>query len=359
MNQFHYIRFSLQLISLLSIIIAFPTYAQTATRVLNLQSPVRSIALSPNGKTLVCGTADNRVSIWDVSTGKLKLSIMAHHSELSCVAFSPDGRFVASAGRRDYMKRNSTTSTTSEVLESLEVKIWDAQTLDLKKTLNCYGFALPYIAFSPDSKILATAIQSNWGIQRDGLILLWNVETGQREQILDHDLSLEKTYIPSIAFSADAKTLAAATWQGVVLWDLQLNKVRRILSGHHGFVGSVVFSPDGKKVISGGWDGKINLWDVNTGKLEKTFAGRAFWAQAAIFTANGKFIAVGGSAGNGLGPASKGSIELWNVQNGTLEKTLIGHRKVVNALAFSLDNKTLVSGSSDSKVRLWHLPRLQ
>lgn len=68
MNQFHYIRFSLPVISLLSIILAFPTYA-TETRVLNLQSPVRSIALSPNGKTLVCGTADNRVSIWDVSTG--------------------------------------------------------------------------------------------------------------------------------------------------------------------------------------------------------------------------------------------------------------------------------------------------
>lgn len=132
-----------------------------------------------------------------------------------------------------------------------------------------------------------------------------------------------------------------------------------MLSGHHGFVGSVAFSPDGKKVISGGWDGRINLWDVNTGKLEKTLAGRAGWVQEVVFSADGNLIAVGGSPGNGLSADSKGSIELWNPQNGTLEKTLMGHRQVVNGLAFSFDNKTLVSGSSDSTVRLWHLSSLQ
>ncbi|MBP5976887.1 ribosome assembly protein 4, partial [Brasilonema sp. CT11] len=256
-------------------------------------SSVNSVAFSPDGKTLASGSSDNSIKLWDVATGKQLKTLEGHSSSVKSVAFSADGKTLAS-GSSD----NS-------------IKLWDVTTGKQLKTINGHSSSVNSVAFSADGKTLASG-------SRDNSIKLWDVTTGK----LLKTINGHSSSVNSVAFSADGKTLASGSMDNnsIKLWDVATGKQLKTLNGHSSYVNSVAFSADGKTLASGSMDNNsIKLWDVATGKQLKTLNGHSD-VQSVAFSPDGKTLASG---------SSDNSIKLWDVATGKQLKTLNGHSSYV------------------------------
>ncbi len=252
------------------------------------------VALSADGKTLARAGADETVDLWDVASGKKLHTLRGHTAPLLRVAFSPDGKTLASI-----------TGTWLPDDVRGEVKLWDVATGKERVSVKGHPGRGVALAFSPDGKTLATS---------SGTVKLWDVATG-REKL---ELKLDKRIPWSLAFSPDGKTLATGTGGGimditpssVILWDVATGKKKATLPGHGNSITWVGFAPDGKTLASasgpGGKDeqgkpvelgkplaGQIKLWDVATTKERATLPIRLvtpvqFFDLA--FTADGKTL---------------------------------------------------------------------
>ena len=290
---------------------------------------VFSVAFSPDGKTLASGGADYAVKLWDVVTGKKIRTLWGHNEEVFSVAFSPDGKRLASGS------------------DDCTTKLWDLATGEEIWTLGNHEYYVWSVVFSPDGKRLIT---SNY----DTTIILWDIATAKEIKRL-----FSKTnWLFSLALSPDGKILASGYWDGtkttkpmdeatlIGLWDMETGKAIRILAGHNKWIWSIAFSPDGKVLASAGEDGTIKLWDVATGEQIHTLTGHTGEVTSVAFSPDGKTLATG---------SKDKTIKFWNVANGKEISTLLGHTDDVWSVAFSPDSKLLASGSADKTVKLWNV----
>jgi WD40 repeat protein len=307
------------------------------------QNVVTSVAFSPDGRLLASGSSDATVKLWDVASGTLWRTLTGHDSNVLSVAFSPDGRLLASG---------SLDKT---------VKLWDVFSGTPKETLTGHHEIINCVTFSPDGKVLASG-------SGDKTIKLWDVTTGTLKQTLTgHALGVE-----SVAFSPDGKLLASGSWDMTIkLWDLTAGTLKQTLTGHTYAVGSVAFSPDGKVLASGtvipsifdeaivvGFkpdrltserlDRTVKLWDVPSGDLKQTLVGQDRGASSVAISPDGKLLASGGD---------DDAVKVWDLASGTVRQTLTGHRDAVLSVAFSPDAKLLGSGSRDKTVKIWRVAR--
>jgi len=241
-----------------------PVYhPDTKTRTVEMVSaPVmwHTMAFSPDGKTLVSGgkgssvrefgpraEGKNGLAWWNVATGTLKIMPPEETEEVFAVAFSSNGKLVASAGM-------------------FEIMLWDAlsaKQISRMPTLFEGGApAEPYrdarsraLAFTPDSKTLA--------VGDTGIVRLWNIATGSETGQLKGHTGV----IHMLSYAPDGSALASAGQDGTVrIWDLKSATPRFVLP-HDRPVLSVAYSPDGKLLASGSSDGSLHLWNSRTGKL--------------------------------------------------------------------------------------------
>ncbi len=193
---------------------------------------LNNMQLSPDGTRLAVASS---IGIWlyDADSGKELALLTGHTAEVLSVAFSPDGKTLASG---------SFDST---------IRLWDVQTGELLKTLIEHTNVVFSLAFNPDGKTLASG-------SHDGLIHLSDVQTGRILKTTEHT-----DWVMSVAFSPDGKTLASGSKDSTIqLWDTETNRVQQISVGHTSWVTSVAFSPDGKTLVSGSRDGTLLLWEI-------------------------------------------------------------------------------------------------
>ena len=296
-------------------------------RILRCWANPWAVAFAPNGRTLASGNDDRTVRLWDVATGKLHATLVGQRRNVEWLAFSPDSRILASA-----------TWEEGAPASAEELRLWDVATGTLLASLERLTGQVYALAFVPNSRLLVAGCEDH------------------AVKLLDTDITPMPDSLPghtpkevwSLAFSPDGRTLASGGDDHLVkLWDAATGKERAALSGHESLVTAVAFSPDGRTVASASYDEKVRLWDAATGQLRATLAaGQKLRCLA--FSRDGKTLAAGTKV-----TKATGTIKLWEVDSLRELPPLEGHGKTVRSVAFSGDGTRLVSASEDGKIRLW------
>lgn len=276
---------------------------------------VWSVAISRDGQTLVSGSEDDTIKVWNLKTGNLNQTLSAHSDTVRSLAIAPDGQTLVS-GSGDKT-----------------IKVWNLGTGKLLGTLTGHSGSVWSVAISADGRTVASSSE-------DGTVKLWNLQTGE----LLHTLTGHSGAVFSVAISPNGECATAGMDKTIRIWDIQTGKLLRTLAGHSDTVRAVVFSPDGQQLASSSWDKTIKIWNWQTGELLQTLEGHSDRVISAAFSSDGKTLASG---------SNDKTIKIWDVQTGKLLRNLEGHTDWVLAVTISPLDLTLVSGSKDKTIKIW------
>ncbi|KAJ3036401.1 hypothetical protein HDV00_002768 [Rhizophlyctis rosea] len=322
---------------------------------------VRSVALTPDGKTVVTGSLDNTAKIWDVATGRLITVLEGHTDWVRSVAITPCGSWVATGsrdksakvwdavgsrclwtfvGHEDWVEAIAISSKGDVVVtgsSDTTAKIWNVEDGSIRTSLVGHSAHVMGVAITHDGKRVVTG-------SYDHAIKFWNIETGQVLSTIQCEAK-----VTSVAISADAETLVAGfDNNNAIVRDLKSQRRLHTLSGHNSLVSSVAISPDGSTIVTGSNDRTIRVWDRQTGGHIATLEGHTYYITSVAITDRG--VMVSGSHDR--------TAKIWDLraakqQAGSSRADVVGHTDYVSSIAADEEGRVIITGSGDMTAKVW------
>ncbi|MFO1497892.1 MAG: protein kinase [Verrucomicrobiota bacterium] len=288
-------------------------------------SGVGGVAVSPDGQRAASASLDRTVRVWELRTGRELLTLKGHTEPTFAVAFSPDGQRIVS-GSFDKTAR-----------------VWDAATGRELLTLVGHADNVETVAFSADGQQILTG-------SPDKTVRLWDANTGRElAQVPGHlaALSPDGRKIASTGgfVMVSGNLLASEAANIVTVWDVASRQELVQLKGHSDVIGSVDFSPDGKRILTGSRDATAKVWDAVTGANLLTLRGHSLEIEPSKFSPDGKRIVTG---------SVDQTVRIWDAVTGTNLLTFKGHRSEIVSVAFSPDDRLVITGSLDGTAKVWN-----
>ncbi|MEM1169615.1 MAG: GUN4 domain-containing protein [Cyanobacteria bacterium P01_H01_bin.35] len=277
---------------------------------------VRSVAISLDGQTIVSGSYDKTIKVWDLATGSLKRTISSNSDQVLSVAINPNKKTIVSG---------SADGT---------IQVWDLATGTLKSTITAHSNAVYSVAVNPENQNIISG-------SADGTIKVWDLATGT----LKSTITAHSNAVYSVAISSGGDTVVSGSADGTIkVWDLTRGDLKATLTDHNDQVYSVAISSDGGTVVSGSADGTIKVWDLASGNLKQTLTGHSNEVWSVAISSDNKTIVSG---------SEDKTIKIWDLATGNLKDTLTGHQWVVTSIAISTDGQNIISGSDDKTIKVW------
>ncbi len=294
------------------------TIPVTLTNTLSINNTdLRCVVFSPDGKYVAATDVGYKIKIWNRSNGNLVRTLTGHTFHINTIAYSADGNYLVSTG------------------EDYNIKIWNTNDGSLVQTIFFSGYTFFTVAFSPDGNYVASG-------DIYGRIYIWRVSTGTSVKgIFAHSSTLS-----SLAYSPDGNTIVSGSWDNTVkTWSVSDGTNLHTFTGHTSRITSVTFSPDGNYIASASYDSTIRIWNANDGTLAATLLGENSHVNAVKYSSDGKYLISGGDDMN---------IRIWKTSDGSLLRTISAHSHYVKTVAICSDGNYIASGSLDGKLKLWN-----
>jgi WD40 repeat protein len=310
---------------------------------------------SPDGRRVVTASIDGTAKVWDIATGRVLVTFHGHEIKIPgtqiaapgaprvpimCVAFSPDGRYVASGGLAPKDLGLTALTDTKQLFDPRKmigvVKVWDAKTGKEAVVFDQQIGLVDFLAYSPDGTRIASS-----SIGEDNSVAVWDVRTGKDVRFVRG----YPTHVHRVCFSPDGRLLVTGSTDGIVrFWDATTLEKVRTIEAHPAPVYDLAFSVDGSRLGSAGVDGTVCVWETATGSRLLTLRGHTGAAMGVAFGPDGLRIATAGF---------DKTVRLWDARTGEEKITLRGHNELVASVVFSPDGRQLLSAGFDKVARIW------
>lgn len=270
-------------------------------------SPIYGLAFNPQGNILISTGSNNdpRMRFWSMTDGKQIADVRAHAAAVLSLAVSPDGKTIATAGldaginlwsgfnrqllssflihANSVLSLAITPDSSTLVSGGLDgIKVWNLQYRRPAYTLVGVGNPSYVLAIHPKGSILASGDDK-------GTVQFWNLKTGNFES----EFYPHQETITGLIFTADGKQIITSSkGKTVKIWDLRSGKLVKELSGHQDEIRALALSPDGQTLASGGKDG-VKIWNLATGELFNSIPSNNDWVESLAFSPDSTMLAVG------------------------------------------------------------------
>ena len=296
---------------------------------------VHAVAFSPDGRLIATATGGPfsvgeggpNVVLWDRETGQRQLALSNTNHHIWSLAFSPDGTKLAVGGRGF-----PAGSPQVMVLDAMNGQIlWSRHDPELPQAMS--------VAFSPDGHSLAVGY-GLYSKHEAFRVTLYEAATGKETNRFPGPLG----GVNDLAYHPDGRHLAVAGAEIVEIWDVVAGVRVHELRGHSKWVYCVAFSPDGKWLATGGWDRRIKLWEATTGREHSTISAHDGFVLDVAFSPDSRSVA---------STSEDRSVRLWEVPTGGRLGVLHGHTDFVQTVAFAPDGREMATGGVEGTMKIW------
>jgi WD40 repeat protein len=280
-------------------------------------SSVAALALSSDGRRMVSGHRDNVVRVWNAQTGDEIAVLLGHIQRLDTVAISSDGSRIFSA-------------------DDHSVRVWDGNSFaELVSLEQPKAYNHPFAVNPEGSRIL---------IGSEDSLAVWDALTYKEITAVKCD-----NFVRALTLSPEGARIAAYNWspsQGRLYLFAASDLAPMAKSAELEWVFSLSFSPDSRRIVTGGEDAKVHVWDAADFKTIATLEGHTESVFSVSFSGDGRFIVSG---------SSDCTVRVWCASNFRALRTLTGHTGAVFSVAVNHDGSQIFSGSGDQTIRCWSL----